>query len=129
MLKRNLVRAGRAYLVALMASAGIGAVLLAIAIVRPKTLWTPDGADLGRSVERSGDGFTIAYPGCARSTADLWTCEIETDLGSGGSGDVYRVRLEPDNCWRATRVGDASDTPPRLDGCVDSFRDFVSFFD
>ena len=128
-MKRNLVRAARAYLIVLMAGVGIAAILLAVAIARPKTFWTPDGADLGRSVERSGEGFTIAYPGCARSKADLWTCEIETDVGSGGSGDVYRVRLEPDNCWRATRDGDASDAPRRLDGCVDSVRDFVSFFD
>ena len=124
MSKLTLVEAGRAYLMALIATVVIGALLLAVAAVRPKTFWTPDGADLARSIEGSGDTFWFPK-GCQSTGNETWSCAIEDDYGSGISGDDYLVRLGADNCWTATRHGKYTDTPRRLEGCIDSFFEFV----
>jgi hypothetical protein len=93
-------------------------VVLAVVVVRPQTFWSPDGADLSRSLAGAGDGFTAPEP-CQRVTARSWRCPIEDDPGSGTSGS-YRLQLSPDNCWTARRAG------KRLTGCV-GFSDFIGF--
>src|SRR5829696_3014477 len=76
--------------------------LTAVAVARPQTFWTPDGADLGSSLERRSREPLAVPEGCKRTGGALWLCPVEDDPGSGLSGQ-YIVRLDADNCWLAVR--------------------------
>jgi hypothetical protein len=95
-------------------AAGLAGILV-VAILRPSTFWTPDGADIGRSLEDAGD-FAI-YEDCEQERRTVWRCPVEDDPGSGTSG-YYVVRMQPDDCWSAERGN------RRLGGCV-GFLDYV----
>jgi hypothetical protein len=100
----------------------IGILLLGVAVARPETVWTPDGDDLGRSLARAGQGFTVPH-GCRPVSRPTWTCAVEDDPGSGTSGE-YRLVARPDNCWSAWRRDRKADRPQTLKGCV-TFSDFI----
>ena len=92
----------------------VAAAVVAVAVVRPQTYWTADGGDLAESLQRAGDGFAV--PGrCAAVGKRVWKCAIEDDVGSGPSGS-YRLTLQADGCWKASRL--QSDAARPLSGCV-----------
>lgn len=123
--RRILRRAGEAYLAAVILILGVAILLVLVAVARPQTFWTPDGDDVGRSLEHAGDGFTVVPAGCHSVGRATWACPVEDDPGSGPSGE-YRLRVRPDNCWSASRRGRLVDGRRRLNGCV-GFGDFVGF--
>ena len=100
----------------LLATAAVVAVV-AVAVLSPTTLWTPEGRDLAESLDRAGDGFGVPDP-CLRSRGG-WLCTVENDPGSGVSGE-YRLRVRGEDCWTARETGrfDAASNPRRLEACL-----------
>jgi hypothetical protein len=60
---------------------------------------TPLERDLAKTLPVEGRVECTLYV----DARDLWRCRVESDPGSGFSGNVY-LRLNEDGCWRARHV-------------------------
>src|SRR3954464_9763930 len=63
------------------------------------------GRDLAQAVRTEGRGE------CQPMTRNLWSCRVESDLGSGFSGSL-RLRVGQGGCWRARHVRYEQDQRP-----------------
>lgn len=87
-----------------------------------------DGDAFGSSLARATDEVHAAR--CSNQPQhDWWICGVERDLGSGYSGQLYRLVAEESGCWMArklhlrpnrrhTRVVGTSLRGPNQSGCI-----------
>lgn len=78
------------------------------------------GRDIAAAVHTEGRGE------CSFYIHDLWSCRVESDPGSGWSGNLT-LRLGSDGCWRArhTRFAKGKNRPYSRNSL--SFGDFEAF--
>lgn len=84
-------------------------------MMRPAPVLGIDGAALQSSVGNGGSLFDS--PPCRRVDGGAWRCERWDRQFSGQIS--YRVEVDGEGCWDATRVGPAGeDSDKRLSGCL-----------